>query len=381
MKQYKIVYCTPALYMAGGVERVLSLKASYFADHFGYDVTIVLTDGKDKPPFYPLSPKVKVVNLDIGFERLWTLSFWQKIPVYLVKQWRYRKRLTALLNGMHADITVSLLRREINFLHKITDGSQKVGELHINRAHYRNFEGNDVGLVKKLFARLWMKSLVGKLRELNTLVVLTPYDRDAWTELRHVKVIPNPLTFWPQETSTLSSKRIIVLGRYCHEKGYDHLLQAWQRVEQARPDWRLDIFGDGDRQPYEQMARQMGISTERCQMHGATTDVAKELTASAVCVCSSRFEGFGMAIIEAMACGVPVVSFDCPWGPRSIIAHNEDGLLVENGNAEALATALTELTGDTERLLRMGRQARENVKRYSLDAVAEQWRQLFDNVI
>ena len=81
-KRYKIVYCTPALYMAGGVERVLTLKANYFADHFGYDITIILTEGKDKPLFYPLSDKVKVVNLNIGFEELWTCSFVKKIWIY-----------------------------------------------------------------------------------------------------------------------------------------------------------------------------------------------------------------------------------------------------------------------------------------------------------
>ena len=119
----KIVYCTPALYMAGGVERVLSLKANYFADHYGYDITIVLTEGKNKPLFYPLSDKIKVVNLDIDFEELWTCSFLKKILVYLKKQRIYKKRLTEELMRLRPDITISLLRREINFLTSVKDGS------------------------------------------------------------------------------------------------------------------------------------------------------------------------------------------------------------------------------------------------------------------
>ena len=83
-KRYKIVYCTPALYMAGGVERVLTLKANYFAENFNYDITIILTEGKGKPLFYPLSGLVKVVNLDINFEELWKCSFVKKILVYLL---------------------------------------------------------------------------------------------------------------------------------------------------------------------------------------------------------------------------------------------------------------------------------------------------------
>ena len=146
-KPLKIVYLTPALYMAGGVERVLTLKANYFAEHFGYDITIILTERKDKPFFYPLSDKINVINLNIGFEELWTCSFVKKIFVYLKKQRRYKKLLSEQLMQLHPDITVSLLRREINFLNSIHDGSKKVGELHINRANYRNFNTEQAGVI------------------------------------------------------------------------------------------------------------------------------------------------------------------------------------------------------------------------------------------
>lgn len=117
----KLVYITPALYMAGGVERVLTLKANYFAEHFGYDITIILTEGKDKPLFYPLSNKIKVINLNIGFEELWTCSFIRKIFVYLKKQRQFKKALTNELMRIRPDITISLLRREINFINDIKD--------------------------------------------------------------------------------------------------------------------------------------------------------------------------------------------------------------------------------------------------------------------
>ena len=172
-KRYKIVYLTPALYMAGGVERVLTLKANYFAEHFGYDITIILTDGKGKPLFYPLSDKVNVINLDINFEELWTCSFLKKIFVYLKKQRLYKKRAREELLRLCPDITVSLLRREINFINDIKDGSRKIGELHVNRANYRNFEQGDANFIKNLFAKFWMRSLVGKLKRLDRFVVLT----------------------------------------------------------------------------------------------------------------------------------------------------------------------------------------------------------------
>ena len=218
-KPLKIVYLTPALYMAGGVERVLTLKANYFADHFGYDITVILTEGKDKPLFYPLSDKIRVVNLNIGFEELWTCSFLKKIFVYLNKQRKYKKLLSEQLMCMHPDITVSLLRREINFLNSIHDGSKKVGELHVNRANYRNFEANDSNFVKNLFAKFWMHSLVMKLRNLDRFIVLTEEDKNAWPELKNICVIPDPLTFVPTKHSELKEKRVIAVGRYVYQKG------------------------------------------------------------------------------------------------------------------------------------------------------------------
>ncbi|MDE8707734.1 hypothetical protein PZH31_19900, partial [[Ruminococcus] torques] len=96
-------------------------------------------DGKGKPPCYTLSPKVKIIQLDIDFEELWELPLWKKVPVYLKKQRIYRRKLSAALSHLKPDITVSLLRREINFITSLKDGSKKIGELHVNRKNYRNF--------------------------------------------------------------------------------------------------------------------------------------------------------------------------------------------------------------------------------------------------
>ncbi len=376
-KQFKIVYCTPALYMAGGVERVLTLKANYFAEHFGYDITIILTEGKDKPLFYPLSDKIKVINLDINFEQLWTCSFVKKAFVYLKKQRIFKKKMTDELMRIRPDITISLLRREINFINEIKDGSKKIGELHINRSHYRNFEGKDANQIKKLFSKVWMKSLVTKLKRLDSFVVLTEKDREAWAELDNVIVIPNPLSFIPTQRSALTEKRVIAVGRYCHEKGYDNLLQAWKLIEQSCQDWRLEIFGDGNRTPYEQLINELQIDRKRCILHGRTKDIEQEYVNSSFAVCSSRFEGFGLTIIEAMACGLPVVSFDCPWGPQSIIVNNENGFLVENGDVEKLANTMLMLIKDDGQRAKMGENAIESVNRFRIDQIAQKWLSLF----
>ena len=379
-KQYKIVYCTPALYFAGGMERVLTMKANYFADHFGYDITIILTDGEDKPLFYPLSDKVKVVNLNIGFEELWTCSFIKKIVIYLKKQYLYKKMLKKELMRIRPDITVSMLRREINFINEIKDGSKKIGEIHINRANFRNFDAKDDNFIKRLFAKIWMNDLTNKLKRLDRFVVLTEKDKEAWVELDNVYVIPNPLSFILQNVSKLTEKRVIVVGRYCHEKGYDLLLKAWRIVQNSIADWRLEVYGEGDRSQYDEMISSLNIDRHRCILHERSSNIQDEFEKSSLAVCSSKFEGFGLVITEAMSCGLPVVSFDCPWGPRAIIQDGEDGLLVENGNVEKLAEALIMMIQHPEMRSKMAAKAIENVQRFSIEKIAEKWRSLFDSL-
>ena len=376
----KIVYCTPALYMAGGVERVLTLKTNYFAEHFGYDITIILTEGKDKPLFYPLSDKIKIVNLDVNFEELWTCSFVKKVFVYLSKQRIFKKRLTAELMHIRPDITVSLLRREINFINDIKDGSKKIGELHVNRANYRNFEEGDANFIKNLFAKFWMRSLVSHLKQLDKFIVLTEEDKASWTELSNVEVIPDPLAFDIAKVSPMKAKRVIAVGRYVYQKGFDLLLQAWAKIEKHFPDWELAIYGMGDRSPYENLARQLGVDMNRCHLNGSTQNIKKEYLESSLFVFSSRFEGFGMVLIEAMACGLPVVSFDCPCGPRDIVSHDEDGLLVPSGDIDKLADAMDCILHDEIIRSRYASAAAKNVQRFILPEVAKRWQILFSEI-
>ena len=379
-RQYKIVYCTPALYMAGGVERVLTLKANYFAEYFGYDITIILTEGKDKPLFYPLSEKVKVVNLNIGFEELWTCSFFKKVFVYLKKQYLFKKLLRQELMRIRPDITISLLRREINFITSIMDGSKKIGELHVNRANYRNFEQGEANLFKNLFAKFWMRNLVTNLKQLDKFVVLTEEDCKNWVELNNIDVIPDPLTFSSSSCSPLTEKRVIAVGRYVYQKGFDLLLRSWSIVEKDCPDWMLTIIGQGDRLPYETLIDELRIDRARCKLLGPKDRIQNEYMTSSLLVMSSRFEGFGMVLIEAMACGLPVVSFDCPCGPKDIVQDKVDGILVESGNVEKLAEAIIMLIQHPEKRKEMANKAIKNVQRFKIDQIAGKWKSLFDSL-
>lgn len=377
----KIVYITPSIHTADGAAHVLTMKANYFAEHFGYDITILLTEGKGLPFFYYVSDKIKIINYDLNFEQLWNCPFWKKFFIYIPKQIKYKRLVRKELMRIRPDITISLLRREINFLNDIKDGSKKMGEIHVHRDNYRNFKDEKSNFIMNLFAKFWSRQLLNNLKKLDRFVVLTDKDRESWVELDNVVTIPNPSPFMPSTISTLTEKRVIAVARYSHEKGIDLLLQAWALVERRTKEWHLEVFGDGDTTAFNELINKLGIDRSRCLLNGRTSDIEKEYLKSSIAVCSSRFEGFGMIIIEAMACGLAVVSFDCPWGPQSIINDGQDGVLVENGNIEKLADALVSLIQDEKKRNNIAINAVQSVKRFQMDRIANQWKQLFEDVI
>lgn len=379
--KYKIVYCTPALYSAGGTERVVSVKANYFAEHLGYDVTIIVTEGNKGNSFFPLSDKVKVVNFGLGFEDLWNKPFLKKIYLYLVKQRKYKRLLTRELLRIQPDITITTLRREINFIHEIKDGSRKIGELHLSRANYRGVEDRESSSIKSLFSKWWKKDVISNLQRLDKFVVLNENAVLEWPELDNVTMIPDPLPLKMEEKSALQSKRIVTIGRYSYEKGYDFLLRIWALVEKKYPDWQLNVYGMGDPTPYVKLMDELSVDPRRCHLNSSLVDVESEYLRSSILVQPSRTEGFGLVLVEAMACGLPVVAFDCENGPRSLIEDGEDGFLIPPYDVESFADRLMQLMDDEKLRTKMGEKGLMKSQQYHISKIASQWEQLFDELM
>ena len=381
-QKYSIVYCTPALYSAGGTERVVTMKANYFAESLGYEVSIILTEGYGMPPFFPLSDKVHVINLNLGFEELWEKPFWVKVVLYLKKQHRYRKMLRAELIRISPDITISTLRREINFINDIDDGSVKIGELHLSRANFRESGSGSSNILRRWFHTWWRKGLVTSLRKLGKFVTLTDKAMSEWPELSNTVMIPDPLTLDVNVQSTQQkSKRVIAIGRYAYEKGYDLLLRAWALVEKQYPDWSLDVFGMGNRQPYEQLLAELNLNPEKCRLHGVLSDVKKEYQNGSILVLPSRTEGFGLVLLEAMAFGVPVVAFDCGSGPSSIVSDGKNGFLVQPYDIGVFAERMMQLMEDDDLRRTMGSNGVQKARQYTIDKIGLQWKQLFEELM
>lgn len=377
----KVVFCLPSLHLVGGMEKVLTIKANYFAEVFGYDVTIVLTDCKDKAPYFPLSDKVKVVNLDIDFENIRLYPIYLKVLLYSCKQLLYRKRLTKLLMSLRPDITVSMLRREINFITRIKDGSKKIGEMQFNRLNYRDFDySGKHSSIKHFLSKLWMNQLIFNLKKVDKFVVLSWEDLERWPELNNIVVIHNPIEKLPERVSDCTSKKVISAGRYVGQKGFDMLLDSWKIVSSKHPEWSLNIYGAGDRTLFNEQITINGIEGS-CNINGPVRDLTDQFCNSSIFAFSSRFEGFALVLTEAMSYGVPPVAFSCPCGPKDLITDGVNGLLVTPQNVDELAEKICYLIENEEIRKEIGRNARERAKDFTVDHMAKEWDKLFKSLL
>ena len=232
---------------------------------------------------------------------------------------------------------------------------------------------------KSIYVKWYLMSLLAK--KFDTFVVLTNGNIEEWKDLKKLKVIPNPLSFYPVESSTLQNKKVIAVGKQGYQKGYDLLLQAWQKATINTQDWKLEIYGKTDpKEKLTELAIQLGISG-KVVFFPPTQQIEEKYLEASIFVLSSRFEGFGMVLIEDMACGLPCVSFDCSHGPADIITHNQDGFLTENGNIENMANSIIQLMEDESLRIKMGVAAKQNVKRYLPEKIMPQWDDLFKSLL
>lgn len=374
----KIVYVLGGNYDASGMCSVITKKINWLAENTDWEITALLTESPNGRAFYfPLHESVRVVNFHLNYDELDTMPKLKKIFRYRQKQKRYRKMFEEWLMQERPDIVVSAMRREINFLTSFKDGSRKVGELHFCRQTYRVFSNPRLpGFVCRAITRYWQGQLLKQVRKLDAFVVLTEEDRKAWGDLPNMRVIPNFIQSLPEQPTDVGQKVVVAVGRYTEQKGFDLLFNAWQKVEQQDKEWKLMIFGAGERSHYQRLVDEMGLN--RVRLNGTVKDVNEAFREGSLMVFSSRYEGFGMVLIEAMACGLPAVSFACPCGPRDIISDVEDGILVENGNTDALAEGLLQLMHDDERRKEMGERARNNMQRFMQEDVMLLWKRLLE---
>lgn len=375
----KIIYCIHSTYNPGGMERVLLNKVTYLSTLPEWEVSVVTTDQHQRPSFYPFPEKVRMTDLEINYSEDNEKGAWKKITGYLRKRKEHKRKLTALLLKEKPDIVVSLYPSESSFIPDIKDGSKKVLELHFNK-FFRIQYGRKgiIGLIDRWRTRQDERIV----RRFDKFVVLTNEDKGYWGDLPNIEVIPNAAIHVSKNYSEVKNKRVIAVGRLDYQKGFDRLIQAWKLVQYTGQftDWKLDIFGQGEwREMLQQMIDEQGLQNT-AKINPPTNAILNEYVHSSLLVMSSNYEGFGMVLVEAMSCGVPVISFDCKCGPKDIIQTGINGLLVPNGDIQALADAMMKVMEDEAYRKMLSLNARKVVDTYSEQAVMSQWIRLFTSI-
>ena len=372
----RIVYNIAGLYRPSGMEKILTDKANWLAAH-GYDVTIITTEQKGRPDAFPLDSRIARRDLGIGYEDNNGASLWNKIVHYPLKQYRHRRRLTRALMEIRPDITVSMFCNEQSFLPEVKDGSRKVLELHFSRLKRLQYGRRGLwGLVD----RLRSSNEVRQVRRFDRFVTLTREDLSMWGDIPGICSIPNGIRLDGIIPGEHDGKTVIAVGRYMYQKGLDRLIDAWKIVSDALGPghgWQLRLLGEGElRDQLQGQIDSLGLSSS-VQLCGNVKDMPSEYRNAAILAMSSRYEGLPMALIEAKAYGVPAVSFDCQCGPREVIIDSRTGLLVKEGDVEALANALLGLIRDPEARRRMGEEAAAQAVRFDFETIMKQWDKLF----
>ncbi|WP_455664242.1 glycosyltransferase family 4 protein [Phocaeicola sp.] len=377
----KIIYLYTSLTTVGGADRIVVQKANYLADTMGYEVYIITDSQKNRPIFFPLSPNVKHIDVDINFEQQYAHGLFIRSYYYFTLMYKYKKRIVKLLETIKPDIVITTLGRELDFLTRLKDGSIKIGESHIAKTFCRNFHLTEQrGFIYKQIAKYWRAKQEKDVKRLDALVVLTQRDADSWKNVKEAYIIPNSLPFYPQESSSCKEKKIISVGRFTEQKGYERFIEAWAKVNLKHPDWEVSVYGEGvDQNMLESLIKKNAIENN-FKLCRPVKNIQDKYMESSIYVMTSRFEGFGMVLAEAMACGVPCISFDCPHGPADIIKNGEDGILVENGAIDQLADAICQLIENEEQRISMGNKAKINIKRYSNEVIMKKWDELFKNL-
>lgn len=374
-----LIYLTHSTYNPGGMERVLLNKVAWLVREKHWQVTVVTTDQKGRAPFYPFPKEVKMTDLGINYSDDNSLGTLRKVKGYLRRRRIHRRRLTELLMREKADIVVSLFPSESSFLPDINDGSRKVLELHFCKFFRLQYGRHGLmGLIDR-----WRTKMDERLvRRFDRFVVLSSEDAGYWGALPNIQVIPNAARNLGAGYSDGTCKRVIAVGRLDYQKGFDRLLEAWDIVQRdgQHQDWHLDIYGQGEwKEMLQQMIDCRGLS-ETATLHEPTTRIGDEYVRSGMLVMSSHYEGFPMVMIEAMACGLPVVSFDFKCGPRDIIDENVNGILVHEDDICGLARAMVNLMDNDSLRHRLASNARRITEIYSEENVMGQWVSLFEEL-
>jgi glycosyltransferase involved in cell wall biosynthesis len=345
----------------GGAERVCVTLCNHWAKA-GWAITLATFDDGSEPPFFPLSPRVRHVTLGL-----------QRRSTRLVHSVANNLRRIAVLRRF---VAAERPERILSFM----DGTNVLALIAAWGTGIPVVVGERVDPAQHEIPLAWKFLRRVVYRRALAIAVQTrrtgAYFPRSWQ--RRIAVIPNPVpeidaTPGDARKSAAPRRSIVGMGRLERQKGFDLLIRAFASIAPTRPEWDLKILGEGgERAALTAAISRSGLSG-RIALPGREPDAMAALRAADLFVLSSRYEGFPNALCEAMACGLPVISFDCPSGPADIVRDGVDGRLIPAEDVDALARAMTELTGNAELRGALAAQATSVAARFSVERIAACW--------
>lgn len=373
----KITFLLHNAYGIGGTITTTFNLAQALAER--HDVEIVSVLRHREHPNFTLDPKVSLTPLvDLRHEKEHPLHL-RPARVFPAAEYRHRQyseltdqRIGEYLAAIDADVVIGT-RPGLN-VHLALQAPERV--IRIGQEHL-TLDNHPPGL---------RTALRRAYRRLDVLTTVTEADAAAYRRKMRlpsvrVEALPNSVPDPALPAADGSAKVVVAAGRLVPVKRYDLLIEAFAFVAAERPDWHLRIYGKGEEQDrLRQLIHRLGLY-ENVFLMGAAAPMEAEWVKGSIGAAASNFEPFGMTIVEAMRCGLPVVSTDCPYGPGEIIKDGVDGRLVPVGDRDALGAALLDLVRDDERRRRMGRTAMANARRYAPLPVVEHAERLIDEAM
>ena len=379
----KIVYVIDSLASKGGAERILSDKMNYMAEHYGYDVYVItcFQNQQQDPNTYFLSAEVQQINLDIPYYS----HYHYRYPKRLWIKWGFHRRLICQLREtvlrIDPDVLVGLGYFKADVVTGIRCHAVKLVESHEARPFILSDEGLSRSCFSKVYMKIYRKIYLKKIeRQADVVVALTNADAKEWVKAKRVEVIPNFTVMPVLKQSLCNNKRVIAVGRLEWQKGFDRLIESWVIVHTRHPEWRLDIFGSGTKEHLLKNSISSHGLNHVITIHPYTPAINKEYSDSSIFALSSRFEGFGLVLLEAMQSGVPCVTFDCPYGPSDVVADRQNGFVVKEGDVLAFAERMCELIENEDLRHSFSQASVIRAKLFDRDVVMKQWKNLIEEL-
>ena len=368
----KVLFVFRSLAVWGGIERILVDKMNWLASKEDIDVYMLTTDQGDHPIPYQVCNNVHIEDLGISFHRRYQFGYLKRIVISYQMRHKYKKSLSDRINRIQPDVIVCTTADQIDIITEVKRRIPLVVESHSICS--RTIEQGKYAILRKYRRFKFLKSL----SRTDCVVALTEGDAEEWRHFHHhVIVIPNMLHPCKIEPSPLTSKRVIWVGRFDYQKRAEVAIDIWKHVVNRYPDWSLDIYGEGE---YESEIALMTSSTRNVFIHKPTSHIFDCYSNSSILISTSLFEPFGLVIAAAMSCGLPVVAFDCPYGPATIINESVNGFLIPSDNVQYFADKLSLLIEDASLRKHMGQAALDSSDRFNADLVMPQWLALFDEL-